>query len=141
MWYSALTATPPPTAAWVLFSTGIGYTEMASILGTGTLWVKVPETIKVVIDGELPANVMSKDVILRLIGDLGADGATYRALEFTGSAVKNMSIASRTTMANMAIEAGASARCSLRMKRPRSTAALSWMISRRAWWATQMLYT
>ena len=89
------------------FSTGIGYTEMASILGTGTLWVKVPETIKVVIDGELPANVMSKDVILRLIGDLGADGATYRALEFTGSAVKNMSIASRTTMANMAIEAGA----------------------------------
>ena len=74
------------------FSTGIGYTEMATILGTGTLWVKVPETIKVVIDGELPANVMSKDVILRLIGDLGADGATYRALEFTGSAVKNMSI-------------------------------------------------
>ena len=88
------------------FSTGIGYTEMASILGTGTLWVKVPETIKVVIDGELPSNVMSKDVILRLIGDLGADGATYRALEFTGSAVKSMSIASRTTMANMAIEAG-----------------------------------
>lgn len=70
------------------FSSGIGYTEMASILGTGTMWIKVPETIKVVIDGELPANVMSKDVILRLIGDLGADGATYRALEFTGSAVK-----------------------------------------------------
>ena len=93
------------------FSTGIGYTEMASILGTGTLWVKVPESIKVVIDGELPANVMSKDVILRLIGDLGADGATYRALEFTGSAVKSMSIASRTTMANMAIEAGA--KCAL----------------------------
>lgn len=93
------------------FSTGIGYTEMASILGTGTLWVKVPETIKIVIDGELPSNVMSKDVILRLIGDLGADGATYRALEFTGSAVKNMSIASRTTMANMAIEAGA--KCAL----------------------------
>ena len=93
------------------FSTGIGYTEMASILGTGTLWVKVPETIKVVIDGEFPSNVMSKDVILRLIGDLGADGATYRALEFTGSAVKSMSIASRTTMANMAIEAGA--KCAL----------------------------
>ena len=93
------------------FSTGIGYTEMASILGTGTLLVKVPETIKVVIDGELPSNVMSKDVILRLIGDLGADGATYRALEFTGSAVKSMSIASRTTMANMAIEAGA--KCAL----------------------------
>lgn len=93
------------------FSSGIGYTEMASILGTGTMWIKVPETIKVVIGGELPANVMSKDVILRLIGDLGADGATYRALEFTGSAVKNMSVASRMTIANMAIEAGA--KCAL----------------------------
>ena len=93
------------------FSSGIGYTEMASILGTGTMWIKVPETIKVVIDGELPNNVMSKDVILRLIGDLGADGATYRALEFTGSAVKNMSVASRMTIANMAIEAGA--KCAL----------------------------
>ena len=93
------------------FSSGIGYTEMASILGTGTMWIKVPETIKVVIDGELPNNVMSKDVILRLIGDLGADGATYRALEFAGSAVKNMSVASRMTIANMAIEAGA--KCAL----------------------------
>ena len=93
------------------FSSGIGYTEMASILGTGTMWIKVPETIKVVIEGELPENVMSKDVILRLIGDLGADGATYRALEFTGSAVKKMSVASRMTMSNMAIEAGA--KCAL----------------------------
>ena len=93
------------------FSSGIGYTEMASILGTGTMWIKVPETIKVVIEGELPANVMSKDIILRLIGDLGADGATYRALEFTGSTVKNMTVASRMTMANMAIEAGA--KCAL----------------------------
>lgn len=89
------------------FSTGIGYTEMAAILGTGKLWVKVPETIRVVIEGKLPKGVMSKDVILRLIGDLGADGATYRALEFTGSAVEEMSVASRMTMANMAIEAGA----------------------------------
>ena len=93
------------------FSSGIGYTEMASILGTGTMWIKVPETIKVVIDGELPENVMSKDVILRLIGDLGADGATYRALEFSGSAVEKMSVASRMTIANMAIEAGA--KCAL----------------------------
>lgn len=89
------------------FSTGIGYTEMAGILGTGTLWVKVPETIRVEINGTLPENVMSKDVILRIIGDLGADGATYRALEFSGSAVENMTVASRMTMANMAIEAGA----------------------------------
>lgn len=93
------------------FSSGIGYTEMASILGTGTMWIKVPETIKVVIDGELPDNVMSKDVILRLIGDLGADGATYRALEFSGSAIDKMSVASRMTMSNMAIEAGA--KCAL----------------------------
>lgn len=89
------------------FSTGIGYTEMAAILGTGNLWVKVPDTIKVVIDGELPEGVMSKDIILRLIGDLGADGATYRALEFSGSAIGQMTVASRMTMANMAIEAGA----------------------------------
>ena len=93
------------------FSSGIGYTEMASILGTGTMWIKVPETIKVVIDGELPENVMSKDIILRLIGDLRADGATYRALEFAGSTIENMTVASRMTMANMAIEAGA--KCAL----------------------------
>ena len=93
------------------FSSGIGYTEMASILGTGQLWVKVPQTIKVTINGELPANVTSKDIILRLIGDLRADGATYQALEFTGDTVKNMSVASRMTMANMAIEAGA--KCAL----------------------------
>ncbi|MCI8516893.1 MAG: 3-isopropylmalate dehydratase large subunit [Hungatella sp.] len=93
------------------FSTGIGYTEMAGILGTGKLWVRVPETIKIVIDGELASNVMSKDVILTVIGDLGADGATYKALEFVGSAIDRMTISSRMTMANMAIEAGA--KCAL----------------------------
>ena len=93
------------------FSSGIGYTEMASILGTGQLWVKVPQTIKVTINGELPANVTSKDIILRLIGDLRADGATYQALEFTGDTIENMTVASRMTMANMAIEAGA--KCAL----------------------------
>ena len=93
------------------FSSGIGYTEMASILGTGQLWVKVPQTIKVTINGTLPSNVTSKDIILRLIGDLRADGATYQALEFTGCTVKEMSVASRMTIANMAIEAGA--KCAL----------------------------
>ena len=91
------------------FSSGIGYTEMAAILGTGEMWIRVPETIKVVIDGTLPANVSAKDVILRLIGDLRADGATYKALEITGSAVDAMSVASRMTISNMAIEAGAKA--------------------------------
>lgn len=93
------------------FSSGIGYTEMASILGTGTLWVKVPETIKVNISGKLPANVMAKDIILRLIGDIGADGAAYKALEFTGDTVENMSVASRMSISNMAVEAGA--KCAL----------------------------
>ncbi len=89
------------------FSSGIGYTEMASILGTGEMWVRVPETIKIVIDGKLPANVTSKDIILRIIGDLRADGATYKALEITGSTVEEMSVASRMTISNMAVEAGA----------------------------------
>ena len=93
------------------FSSGIGYTEMASILGTGTLWVRVPETIKVTINGTLPENVTSKDVILKLIGDLRADGATYMALEFHGDTVEQMSVASRMTMSNMAVEAGA--KCAL----------------------------
>ena len=89
------------------FSTGIGYTEMAGILGTGELWVKVPESIKVVVDGVMPKGVTSKDLILRIIGDLTASGATYQALEFSGSAIEAMSVASRMTMSNMAVEAGA----------------------------------
>lgn len=93
------------------FSSGIGYTEMASILGTGRLWVRVPRTIKVTISGKMPENVTSKDVILRLIGDLGADGATYMALEFHGDTVEQMTVASRMTMSNMAVEAGA--KCAL----------------------------
>ncbi|MCC8029747.1 MAG: 3-isopropylmalate dehydratase large subunit [Lachnospiraceae bacterium] len=93
------------------FSSGIGYTEMAGILGTGQLWVRVPETICVTVNGTLPANVTSKDLILTLIGDLGADGATYMALEFRGDTIRNMSVASRMTMSNMAVEAGA--KCAL----------------------------
>ncbi|MCR5216908.1 MAG: 3-isopropylmalate dehydratase large subunit [Lachnospiraceae bacterium] len=89
------------------FSTGIGYTEMASILGTGQVWVRVPESIKVVVDGVLPENVTSKDVILRIIGDLTASGATYQSIEFTGTTIDAMSVASRMTMSNMAVECGA----------------------------------
>jgi len=91
------------------FSSGIGYTEMASVLGTGEMWIRVPETIKVVINGKLPKGVYAKDVILRLIGDLRADGATYKALEFSGSTVSEMSVSSRMTISNMAVEAGAKA--------------------------------
>ena len=93
------------------FSSGIGYTEMAAILGTGEMWCRVPETIRIVIDGELPKGVYAKDVILTVIGDLRADGATYKALEFAGSCVDGMSISSRMTISNMSIECGA--KCAL----------------------------
>jgi len=91
------------------FSTGIGSTDMAAVLALGRLWFKVPQTLRFEIDGRLPRRVHSKDIILRIIGDIGADGATYRACEFAGSTVRNMSIASRMTMSNMAIEMGGKA--------------------------------
>ena len=114
------------------FSSGIGYTEMASILGTGTMWIKVPETIKVVIEGELPKNVMSKDIILRLIGDLGADGATYRALEFSGNTVENMTVASRMTIATWRSRQVPNVHFLPRMRRPQNTARSNSMTIRRA---------
>ncbi len=89
------------------FSTGIGYTEMAAIFGTGQLWIKVPPTIKFNINGKLPEGVFAKDIILSIIGDIGADGATYKAMEFGGSTVKALSVAGRMTLCNMAVEAGA----------------------------------
>lgn len=89
------------------FSSGIGYTEMAAILGTGQLWVRVPETIRVEIEGDLPAGVYAKDIILTLLGLLKSDGATYKALEIAGSTARALSVASRTTISNMAVEAGA----------------------------------
>ncbi len=88
------------------FATGIGNTDAGFVMGTGKLLIKVPQTIKFVIDGELPANVAAKDIILRVIGDLGVDGATYCALEFAGSTIENLSIDERITICNMAIEAG-----------------------------------
>jgi len=89
------------------FATGIGYTEMAAIFGTGQLWLKVPPTIKFNINGQLPEGVFAKDIILSIIGDIGADGATYKAMEFGGSTVEALSIAGRMTLCNMAVEAGA----------------------------------
>ncbi len=88
------------------FSTGIGYTEMASILGTGELWARVPAAIKIRIDGELPAGVYAKDIILRILGDIKADGGTYKSLEFCGTAIDALSVDSRLTIANMVVECG-----------------------------------
>ena len=75
-------------------------------MGTGKLLIKVPQTIKVIVEGTLPRFVSAKDIILKVIGDLGVDGATYCAIEFTGSAISALSVEERMTICNMAIEAG-----------------------------------
>jgi len=89
-----------------MFATGIGNTDAGFIMGTGKLLIKVPKSIKFVIDGKLKNNVSAKDIILKIIGDIGVDGATYCAMEFSGSTIKNLSIEERMTICNMAIEAG-----------------------------------
>jgi len=93
--------------AFGVFSTGIGSTDLAAVLHTGELWFKVPETIKVNLAGRLPPGVYSKDVVLELIRRIGLDGARYRALEYHGPALQDMSMEARMTITNMAIEAGA----------------------------------
>jgi len=88
------------------FATGIGSTDMAMVFATGKLWFKVPETIKFDITGKLGDNVFAKDVVLDIIGKIGADGATYKACEFGGETTRNMSISDRMVLCNMAIEMG-----------------------------------
>lgn len=91
------------------FSTGIGSTDMAVVLATGELWFKVPATMRFEINGRIPEYVMGKDIILRIIGDIGVEGATYKTMEYTGEAVRQLSVDGRFTLCNMAIEAGAKA--------------------------------
>ncbi|WP_038056085.1 3-isopropylmalate dehydratase large subunit [Thermodesulfobacterium hydrogeniphilum] len=88
------------------FATGVGSTDLAGAWITGKTWFKVPETIKFIYYGKPKPWITGKDLILYTIGDIGVDGALYKAMEFTGEAIKNLSMAERFTMSNMAIEAG-----------------------------------
>ncbi len=88
------------------FGAGIGRSEMAAIWATGELWLRVPESIKIIVEGELPRGVTSKDLCLKIIGDLGADGGLYASVEFDGSAISKMSIESRMVIPNMMAEFG-----------------------------------
>ena len=90
-----------------VFSTGVGSTDLAIAVASGKNWFMMPETIKMVVNGKLPKGVYSKDVILKIIGDVGADGATYRAVEFYGDVIETLSIDARFTISNMAVEMGA----------------------------------
>ena len=94
------------SGAFGMFSTGIGNTDAAFILGTGKLWVKVPESMQFEFTGKFPDYIMAKDIILQVIGDIGVDGATYRTMEWTGNAIMNFSMEERMTLCNMAIEGG-----------------------------------
>jgi 3-isopropylmalate/(R)-2-methylmalate dehydratase large subunit len=93
--------------AFGAFATGIGATEMAGVWIEGRLWFKVPSTIRILVSGEFPPWLSAKDLILYIIGRLGADGADYRAVEFDGPAIRNLTVASRMVLANLSMEMGA----------------------------------
>ena len=93
--------------AFAAFGTGTGSTDLAAAIATGQLWFKVPTSIKLVLNGSLSPGVYSKDVILAIIAKIGVDGALYKAMEFVGPALADMSMEARMTITNMAVEAGA----------------------------------
>ena len=93
------------------FATGIGNTDAGFVMGTGKLWLKAPPTMRFVFHGKMPPYLMAKDLILAVIGDIGVDGATYRAMEFDGDGVFALNIEERMTLCNMAIEAGGKNGC------------------------------
>ncbi len=96
-----------PHFGWMgAFGAGVGRSEMAAIWATGELWLRVPESIKIVVDGKLPFGVTSKDLCLKIIGDLGADGGLYASVEFHGDAISKMSLDSRMVIPNMMAEFG-----------------------------------
>eukprot|EP00271_Cylindrocystis_brebissonii_P011513 TRINITY_DN29355_c0_g1_i1.p1 TRINITY_DN29355_c0_g1~~TRINITY_DN29355_c0_g1_i1.p1 ORF type:complete len:554 (-),score=92.79 TRINITY_DN29355_c0_g1_i1:1308-2888(-) len=92
--------------AFGTFATGIGNTDAGFIMGTGKLLIKAPPTMKFILDGEMPPYLLAKDLILQIIGEVSVAGATYRAMEFTGTAVEAMTMEDRMTLCNMVIEAG-----------------------------------
>ena len=95
------------TGALGAFACGLGHTDIAYVLLNGKIWFKVPETLFFKINGKLPEHVMAKDLILKIIGDIGTDGGAYRTMQFGGSGIDEMSVESRLTLCNMTTEAGA----------------------------------
>lgn len=91
------------------FSTGIGSTEAAAIMAIGKLWLKVPDSIKITVNGKLDNYVYGKDIILHVIGDIGVEGALYQTMEYYGNTIENLTLSDRITISNMAIEAGGKA--------------------------------
>lgn len=95
--------------AFGCLATGIGSTDMVAVFVTGKLWFRVPESARMTIEGKLPKRVASKDLILKIIGDVGADGETYRSVEFVGAGMRYISMEGRMTMCNMGVEMGGKA--------------------------------
>ena len=95
------------TGALGAFAAGLGHTDVAYVLLNGKIWFKVPETLYFKLNGKLPSHVMAKDLILKIIGDIGTDGAAYKTMQFGGTGVSEMSVEERLTLTNMTTEAGA----------------------------------
>jgi 3-isopropylmalate/(R)-2-methylmalate dehydratase large subunit len=97
----------PSHGALGAFAAGIGRTEAAAVMATGEIWLRVPESMRVVVEGTMPERVSAKDLVLYIIGDIAADGADYRSVEFAGPTIEAMSVGSRLVLCNMAAEMGA----------------------------------
>jgi 3-isopropylmalate/(R)-2-methylmalate dehydratase large subunit len=109
------------------FATGVGSTDLAIVLATGKNWFKVPETIKIIVKGKLPKGVFAKDIILYIIKELKADGATYKSVEFSGPVIDKLDMDSRFTICNMVVEMGA--KCGFM---PQDEKTISWLKKRAA---------